>query len=174
MIKKTLSLLCILLAGAQIAANAQRYAVVDMKYMLGKIPEYVKIDTILKIQALKWQKSIDSAKNTADSLQKLFDAEKYMLPDELKSKRELQVKNAFNTIIFLQGHYFGYEGELFKQREKLVQPIQNRIYSTIQQMAIKNSWDFVWDKSAGTGLLYSDPKLDKSDDVLKTMGIKSK
>jgi outer membrane protein len=162
------------LAAVNTALRAQRYAVVDMQYILSKLPEYAKVDTALKLMTVKWQNEIDSAKQSADSLSRRFDAEKYMLADELKTKRQMQVSNANKYVGYLQAKYFGYEGEMFKQREKLVRPIQNEIYNTLQQMGLKNGWDMVLDKSAGTGLLYSDPKLDKSDLVLQALGVITK
>ncbi|ANI90490.1 hypothetical protein A9P82_15055 [Arachidicoccus ginsenosidimutans] len=153
---------------------AQRYAVVDLQYILNKLPEYANADTTLQLMQMKWQKEVDSSKHYADSLSNRFDAEKYMLADELKSKRQIEVDNAEKRVMYLQTKYFGYKGELFQQREKLVQPIQNKIYSVIQQMALKNGWDLVFYKNADTGLLYSDPKLDKSDAVLEALGVKTK
>jgi outer membrane protein len=97
-----------------------------------------------------------------------------MLADELKAKRQIQVDNANKYVQYLQTKYFGFEGEIFKQREKLVRPIQNEIYNATQQLALKNGWDFILDKSAGTGLLYSDPKLNKSDLVLQALGVTEK
>lgn len=156
------------------AAKAQRYAVVDLQYIKSQWPEYHKADTTIKLEAYKWEKVVDSAKLYADSLAHRFDAEQYMLNDELKTKRKTEVENANKRVIYLNTHYFGYQGELFKERERLIQPLQNRLYNIVRQMALKSGWDMVFDKSAGTGMLYSDPKLDKSDLILKELGIASK
>lgn len=156
------------------SAHAQRYAVVDMDYLLSKMPEYARVDTTLELMAVRWQKEIDSVAHYADSLNKDFKVEQYMLADELKAKRMLQIQNAETEVRNLQTKYFGYQGELFKRRAQLVQPIQNKIYSMIQQLSIKYSWDFVLDKSAGTQVIFSDPKLNKSDLILEAMGIKTK
>jgi len=157
-----------------VTLQAQRYAVVDIQYILSKMPSYAKADTTLKLMQVHWQNEIDSAKQKADSLSNRYEAEKYMLADELKTKRQIQVDNANKYVMYLQTKYFGYEGEAFRQREKLVRPIQNEIYNAMQQLALRSGWDFVLDKSAGTGLLYSDPKLDKSDLVLQALGISTK
>ncbi|MDE1190645.1 MAG: OmpH family outer membrane protein [Arachidicoccus sp.] len=153
---------------------AQRYAVVDVQYIKSQWPEYHKADTTVKLEAFKWEKIVDSAKLYADSLAHRFDAEQYMLNDELKQKRKIEVDNANKRVIYLNTHYFGYQGELFKERERLIQPLQNKLYNTIQRMALSSGWDYVLDKSAGTGLLYSDPKLDKSDLILKELGLATK
>jgi len=167
-------LLIILSVGSFAVAHAQRYAVVDMDYMLSKMPEYARVDTTLELMTVKWQQQIDSVSHYADSLRKDFNAEQYMLADELKAKRMLQIQNAETEVRNLRTSYFGYQVELFKRREQLVQPIQNKIYRVIQQLSIKYGWDFVLDKSAGTALIFSDPKLNKSDMILETMGIKTK
>ncbi|HTN36393.1 MAG TPA: OmpH family outer membrane protein [Arachidicoccus sp.] len=171
--KKAIALTVICLVTV-FAVNAQRYAVVDMQYILGKLPEYARVDTTLQLTALKWQREVDSIAHFADSLRKDFSAEQYMLADELKAKRMLQIQSTDNEVHNLQTLYFGYQGMLFKRRSQLVQPIQNKIYSIIQQLSIKNGWDFVLDKSSGTALLFSDPKLNKSDLILDAMGIKTK
>lgn len=172
--KRIAVILIALIAITASTVKAQRYAIVDMQYMLAKMPEYARVDTTLQLMALKWQKEVDSIAHFADSLRKDFEAEQYMLADELKAKRMLQIQNAENEVHNLQTLYFGYQGTLFKKRSELVQPIQNKIYSMIQQLSVKNGWDFVIDKSAGTALLFSDPKLNKSDLILKAMGITAK
>ena len=164
----------LLLIGSGTVASAQRYAVVDMNYLLSKMPEYARVDTTLALMTAKWQKEVDSAGHYADSLRNDFKSEQYMLADELKAKRMLQIQNAETEVRNLRTGYFGYEGELFKKRAQLVQPIQNKLYSMIQQLSVKYSWDFVLDKSAGTQLIFSDPKLNKSDLILEAMGIKTK
>jgi len=156
------------------ASKAQRYAVVDLQYIKSQWAEYHKADTTIKLEAYKWEKVVDSAKLYADSLAHRFDAEQYMLNDELKAKRKTEVENANKRVIYLNTHYFGYQGELFKERERLIQPLQNKLYNIIQQMSLKSGWDMVFDKSAGTGMLYSDPKLDKSDLILKELGLATK
>lgn len=153
---------------------AQRYAVVDLQYIKGQWPQYHQADTTIKLEAYKWEKIVDSAKLYADSLAHRFDAEQYMLNDELKAKRRIEVDNANKRVIYLNTHYFGYQGELFKERERLIQPLQNKLYNIIRQMSLKSGWDMVFDKSAGTSMLYADPKLDKSDLVLKELGLASK
>ena len=72
----------------------------------------------------------------------------------------------------LQKRRFGYEGDLFKERQKLVKPIQDKVYNAVQKIAVARSYDFILDKSEGITVIFADPKLDKSEDVLKELGIK--
>jgi len=102
-----------------------------------------------------------------------FDAEQVMLTDDLKKKREDQLFNMEKEIRDLQKKRFGYEGDLFKERQKLVKPVQDKVYNAIQKMAVNRGYDFVLDKSEGITVIFADPKLDKSEEVLKELGIKS-
>lgn len=154
------------------AAQAQKYAVIDTKYILSKIPEYVDADKKLAAVSEQWQKEIDEMQAVLDQMYKNYDAEQYMLSDELKKKREDELFNKEKQVRDQQKKRFGYQGDLFKEREKLVKPIQDRVYNAIQKMAIARGYDFILDKSEGITVIFADPKLDKSNDVLTTMGIK--
>ncbi len=154
------------------AVQAQKYAVIDTKFILSKIPEYVDADKKLAAVSEQWQKEIDEMQNSLDQMYKNYDAEQYMLSDELKKKREDELFNKEREVRDMQKKRFGYQGDLFKEREKLVKPIQDRVYNAIQKMAIARGYDFILDKSEGITVIFADPKLDKSNDVLTTMGIK--
>ncbi len=154
------------------SATAQRYAVIDTKYILGKMPEYVDADKKLQQISDQWQKEIDDKQAVLDQMYKDYDAEQFMLTDELKKKREDELFNKEKELRDLQKKRFGYEGDLFKEREKLVKPLQDKVYNAIQKMAVARGYDFVLDKSEGITVIFADPKLDKSDEVLQQMGIK--
>ena len=169
--KKTI-LLSIALFSMAFASQAQRYAIIDTKYILGKIPEYVDADKKLSLIGEQWQKEIDDKQTQLDKMYKNYEAEQFMLTDELKKKREDELFVKEKDIRELQKKRFGYEGDLFKERQKLVKPVQDKVYNAVQKMAIAKAYDFVLDKSEGITIIFADPKLDKSDDVLKEMGIK--
>lgn len=157
---------------ASVSVNAQRYAIIDTKYILSKMPEYVDADKKLQEISEQWQKEIDDKQAALDLMYKNYDAEQYMLTDELKKKREDELFNKEKELRDLQKRRFGYEGDLFKEREKLVKPLQDKVYNAIQKMAVARGYDFVLDKSEGITVIFADPKLDKSDEVLQQMGIK--
>jgi outer membrane protein len=170
--KKTLFVACCLLALA-LAGNAQaRYAIVDTKYILDKLPEYKDAQKKLDQTSLQWQKEIDDRQAALDKMYKDYDAEQVMLSDTLKKKREDQLFNKEKEVRDLQRKRFGFEGDLFKLRQELVKPIQDKVYNAIQQIAVNRMYDFILDKSEGITVIFADPKLDKSEDVLKTLGIK--
>jgi len=151
---------------------AQRYAVIDTKYILRKMPEYVDADKKLQTVSDQWQKEIDDRQAELDKMYKDYNAEQFMLSDDLKKKREDELFNKEKELRDLQKKRFGYQGDLFKEREKLVKPLQDRVYNAVQKIAVARGYDFILDKSEGITVIFADPKLDKSDDVLRELGIK--
>lgn len=170
--KKLLLLLVVLLCLAGATQAQQRYAVIDTKYILDKVPEYKDADKKLAAVSQQWQKEIDDRQATLDKMYKNYEAEQFMLTDELKKKREDELFVREKEVRELQKKRFGYEGDLFKERQRLVKPIQDKIYNAIQKLATARNYDFVLDKSEGITVIFADPKLDKSDDVLKELGIR--
>ena len=168
--KLLLSATCLLLIA--VTASAQSYAVVDTKYILGKMPEYVDAQKKLDQTSTMWQKEIDDKQAALNKMYKEYDAEKVMLSDTLQKKREIQLFNAEKEVRDLQRKRFGYEGDLFKLRQELIKPIQDKVYDAIQHLAVVRMYDFILDKSEGITVIFADPKLDKSEDVLKALGIK--
>jgi outer membrane protein len=154
------------------SGNAQRYAIVDTKYILGKMPDYTEAQKRLDQQSEIWQKEIDDKQEVLSKMYKDFEAEQVMLSDDLKKKREDEIFNREKEVRDLQRKRFGFEGDLFKKRQELVKPIQDKVYNAIQKIAINRMYDFILDKSEGITVIFADPKLDKSEDVLKELGIK--
>ncbi|MEO7316289.1 MAG: OmpH family outer membrane protein [Ginsengibacter sp.] len=151
---------------------SQRYAVIDTKYILEKIPEYKSSQAKLDQFSEMWQQEIDRKSADLDRMYKNYDAEVVMLSEGLRKKREDEIYNKEIELRDLQKKRFGFEGDLFKKREELIKPIQDRVYNAIQKLAASKLYDFILDKSEGITVIFADPKLDKSDDVLKEMGIK--
>ena len=151
---------------------AQKYAVVDTRYILDKMPEYRTAQQQLDVMAATWQKQIDSMQSSLDRLYREFDAEQVMLTAELKKRKEDQLFNKEKELRDLQRKRFGFEGDLFRKRQELVKPVQDKVYNAIQKLAASRGYDFVLDKSEGITIIFADPKLDKSEDVLRELGIK--
>jgi outer membrane protein len=167
--KKTLLIaFCLLLVGF---ANAQRYAIIDTKYILDKVPDYKQAQKQLDDIAAGWQKEIDAMQQELDRMYKDFDAEQVMLSDDLKKKREDQLFAREKKVRDLQRQRFGFEGDLFKKRQELIKPIQDKVYSAVQRLATQRGYDFILDKSEGITVIFADPKLEKSDDVLRELGV---
>ena len=148
-----------------------KYAVINTKYILDKIPEYKEADKKLKLLGDSWQLEIDEKQQTLDKMYKNYEAEQFMLSEDLRKKREDELFMKEKELRDLQKKRFGYEGDLFKERQKLVKPIQDKVYNAVQKMAVARSYDFILDKSEGITIIFADPKLDKSDDILKELGV---
>ena len=161
-----------LLLTAAFATNAQRYAVIDSKYILGRIPEYKEAQKKLDNFSEIWAKDLDQRQAAMDKMYKDYDAEQIMLTDVLKKKREDELYNKEKELRDLQKKRFGFEGDLFRKRQELIKPIQDRVYNAVQKLAVEKLYDFILDKSEGITVIFADPKLDKSDDVLRNMGVK--
>lgn len=168
--KITIVLFCLL--SFSFIASAQRYAVIDSKYILEKIPEYKDAKKRLDQFSELWQQELDQKQVAMDKMVKDFDAEQVMLPDNLKKKREDEIYNKEKELRDLQRKRYGFEGDLFKKRQELIKPIQDKVYNAIQKLAVDKQYDFILDKSEGITVIFADPKLDKSEEVLKNLGVK--
>ncbi|MEI7472027.1 MAG: OmpH family outer membrane protein [Chitinophagaceae bacterium] len=157
---------------ASFQGNAQRYAVIDSKFILEKLPEYKEAQKKLDQFSDQWQQEIEQKQVIVDKMYKDYDAEQVMLSDELKKKREDEIYNKDKELRELQKKRFGFEGDLFKKRQELIKPIQDRVYNAVQKLAIEKSYDFILDKSEGITVIFADPKLDRSEDVLRNLGVK--
>jgi outer membrane protein len=170
---KKLLFVALMVLGTTMGVKAQqRYAVIDTKYILERIPAYKEADAKLKLIGEQWQKEIDDLQVQLDKMYKNYESEQFMLTEALKKKREDELFEKEKQVRDLQKKRFGYEGDLFKERQRLIKPVQDKVYDAIQKIATSRSYDFVLDKSEGITIIFADPKLDKSDDVLKELGIK--
>ncbi len=161
-----------LLMGFGMLGFSQKFAVIDTRYILDRMPDYKAAQEQLDDIAAGWQKDIDTKQAELDKMYKDYEAEQVMLTDDLKKKREDQLFNKEKDLRDLQRKRFGFEGDLFKKRQELVKPIQDKVYNAVQKMAVQRGYDLVLDKSEGITIIFADPKFDKSEDVLKELGVK--
>ena len=152
-------------------ASAQHYCIIYSKYILEKVNDYKDAQTKLDNLSKAWQDEIDNKMSEVDKMYKGYQAEKPMLSDDMRNKRQDEIVAKEKAAKDLQKQRFGYEGDLFKKRQELIKPIQDRVFNAVQKMASSKGYDVVLDKSGGITLFYADPKLDKSDEVLKILGI---
>jgi outer membrane protein len=163
--------ICLLMSVTTVQAQG-RYGIVDTKYILDKMPEYKEAQKKLDQFSEQWQKEIDDKQQALDKMYKDYEAEQVMLSDELKKKRENELFLKEKEVRDLQRKRFGFEGDLFKKRQELVKPIQDRVYNAIQKLAVNRQFDFILDKSEGITVIFADPKLDRSEDILRDLGVK--
>lgn len=153
--------------------GAQKYACVNTEYILANIPDYASAQSKLDKQSAAWQKELEDKFQEIDKLYKTFQQEAYLLPDNLKRKREEELKAKEAEARELQNKYFGPGGDLDKKRAKLMKPIQDRVYNAIERIAKEKSYAFILDKSGSATLLYVSAKYDISDQVLDMLGYKA-
>jgi len=169
LIKSTFML--VLLTAVSPLVNAQKFAYVDSDYILSQIPEYRSAQKQIDELAEKWQKEIDNQYAAIDKMYKDYRAEKVLLNGEQQKEREAEIIAKENEVRKFQQDKFGYEGALFKKREELIKPIQDRVFEAIQQVAKENSLDFMFDKSGEMIMLFTNARYDRSDEVLEELGI---
>jgi outer membrane protein len=152
---------------------AQKYAYVDTKYILENISEYKASQQQLDQVSINWQKEIEAKYAVIDKLYKDYQAEQILLTEEMKRKREAEITAKEKEVKEFQKQKFGFEGELFKKKQELVKPIQDKIFNAVKKLATDQGYAVIFDKSSDLIMLYTNPKYDKSDDVLLMMGYKA-
>jgi outer membrane protein len=169
--KKLLSTAVLICLGI-LPAFAQKYAYVETEYILSNVPEYKAAQSQIDNMSVQWQKEIEARYAEIDKMYRAFQAESILLTDEMKKKRENEIIAKEKDAKDLQKQRFGVDGDLFKKRQELVKPIQDKIYNAIKALAEKGNYAVIFDKSSDLSMLYSNPKYDKSDDILVAMGYK--
>ena len=164
--------LLILLAGTAFAnSQAQRSAYVDTEYILDMLPEYRSAQKQLEQLSADWEKDIEKKQVAIDKMYRDFTAEQVLLTEELRKKREQEIKDKEKELRDYRNQKFGYEGELFKKRQELIKPIQDKVFDAVQKVAKQGALDFIFAKGSDMIMLYSNAKYDKSDEVLTELGV---
>jgi outer membrane protein len=171
LVKPLVIVLMLSLSAWLTSATAQKFAFVDTEYILKRIPAYEAAQDQITQASKKWQSEVEAAFQGVSALYKAFQTENVFLSAEMKAKRENEIVEKEKQAKQLQQRYFGPEGELFKRREALIKPIQDDIYSAISAIATEKGYAAIFDKASNVGVIFSDPKIDISDDVLKQLGI---
>ena len=167
---KKIFLTAILVACIGFFPKAQKYAFVDTDYILDNIPEYADAQTQMDELSVQWQKEIEVKFTEIDKLYKAFQNESVLLPEDMKKKREDDIIKKEKDAKDLQKKRFGKDGDLFKKRQELVKPIQDKIYTAIEGIAADDNYAVVFDKANNATLIYTNPKFDISELVLDKMG----
>jgi outer membrane protein len=169
---KTLQKLILLSSILLLSINsyAQKFAYVDTDYILTKVPEFVQAEEKINEFSKQWQSEIEAAYQDVEQMYRTYQSEQVLLTSEMKTKREESIIEKEKSVQTLQQKYFGSQGELYKKRQDLIKPIQDRIFDAVQQLAATNKYSIIFDASSDLIMLYSNPDLDKSDKVLELMG----
>jgi outer membrane protein len=167
---KKISLIFLFSVSSFVVAQAQKFALIDMEYIMKHIPAYESANDQLDILSKKWQIEVDAAMQNVQNMNNSYQTEVVFLSPEMKTKRENEIITQEKAAQDLKIHYFGPNGELFKKRESLIKPIQDEIYNAIQSISNDQGYQLVLDKTSAMNIIFSSPKLDISDDVLSKLG----
>ena len=167
--KKLIISLC-LLVGIAIAGNAQKFAMVDMEYIMKNIPAFETANEQLTQISKKWQSEVEAQMQEVQNMYKNYQTELVFLSEDMKVKREEEIVSKEKAAQELKRTYFGTEGELFKKRQSLMKPIQDEVYAAIQDVSKEKDLSLVFDKSSSMNVIFTSPKLDISDLILTKLG----
>jgi outer membrane protein len=168
------SLIILILAFSGIASSfAQKYAFVDTEYILNNIPNYKAAQEQIDKLSAQYESEVKSLYNEIDKMYKDYQAEKVLLTDEVKTKREEQIITKEREAKKMQNDYFGEEGLLFKKRQELIKPIQDDVYNAVKALANEGGYAVIFDSASGPTMLYTNPRYDISDEVLQRLGYKN-
>ncbi|MBQ2187501.1 MAG: OmpH family outer membrane protein [Bacteroidales bacterium] len=163
--------MCMTLGMIRVQAQGnQKIAYIDTEYILQNIPEYSDAQEEINQMSANWAKELKKLQNKIDQMVREYQTESVLLSDDMKTKKETAIAEKEQELSNLQMQYFGPEGELFSKKVELIQPIQEKVYNAIQQVAQVKNYAFVLDKAAGNTILYCNEKFDISDDVLDEIG----
>jgi len=167
---KKMVVIALLLTLGAIGAQAQKYALIDMEYILKNIPAYEMANDQLNSISKKWQDEVESVQQEAQNLYKKYQADLVFLSPDMKTKREAEIVAKEQEAQDLKKKYFGTDGELFKKRQSLIRPIQDDIYNAVKEIAEKQGYALVIDRASAMSIIYATPKIDISNDILAKLG----
>ena len=163
-------LLFIALLALPMSVFAQKYALVDMEYILKNVPAYERANEQLNQISKKWEGEVEALLKEVETMYKKYQSESVFLSDAQKQKTEEAIMAREKEASDLKKKYFGSEGELFKKRQSLMSPIQDEIYNAVRDISDQKGYQLVLDRASGGSIIYASPKIDISDEVLQKLG----
>ncbi|MBQ9218333.1 MAG: OmpH family outer membrane protein [Muribaculaceae bacterium] len=167
---KKIALVLVAVLAGMFSASAQKFALVDMEYILKNIPSYEMANEQLNQVSQRWQREVDDLKKEADTMYKNFQSDMVFLTDEQKKKKEAEIVAKEKEASQLQYKYFGPQGELFKKRESLIKPIQDEIYNAMKKVSEERGFQVIFDRASSQSILFASPRIDVSNEVLSKLG----
>jgi outer membrane protein len=153
-----------------VTTMAQKFALIDMEYIMKNIPAYEMTNEQLSQLSKKWQNEVEALQQQAQNMYKSFQSDLVFLSAEMKTKREEEIVKKEQEAQDLKRQYFGAEGELFQKRTSLMKPIQDEIYTAVRDIAEDKGYQVVVDRASAMSIIYGSPKIDISNEVLIKLG----
>lgn len=167
--RKIFIVLAIMIAGISVA-SAQKFALVDMQYILRNVPAYEMANEQLNQQSQRWEKEVTELSKEAETMYKNYEADMVFLTDEQKKKREEEIVVKENEARDMRYRYFGPEGELYKKRQALMKPIQEEVYNAVKAVAEEKGYQTIFDRASSQSIVFASPRIDVSNEVLAKLG----
>lgn len=168
-IKKILFVVAAVVASA-FAANAQKFALVDMEYVLSNIAAYEVANNQLEQLSQRWQKEVENVSREAETMYNNYKSQMPFLTDEQKKRNEEEIVAKEKEAAELRNKYFGPEGELYKKRQTLMKPIQEEVYNAIKKVSEERGYMCVFDRASSADIIFASPRIDISNEVLAKLG----
>lgn len=167
--KKILLTLTVMIT-AWLGASAQKFALVDMEYILKQVPNYEMANEQLRQLSARWQKEVEQVSRDADTMYKKYLADKVFLTEDQIKKREEEIVAKEKEATDLRYKYFGPEGELYKKRQTLMKPIQDDVYNAVKKVSEERGYQCVFDRASSANIVFASPRIDISNEVLAKLG----
>lgn len=167
--KKFILTICLAIAGIA-GASAQKFALVDMDYILRNVPAYEMANEQLNQVSQRWEKEVTELGKEAENMYKNYQSDMVFLTDDQKKKREAAIVAKEKEVTDLRYKYFGPEGELYKKRQALMQPIQEDIYNAVKAVSEEKGYMAIFDRASSQSIVFASPRIDVSNDVLAKLG----
>lgn len=164
-------LLALLLLTVALGTQAQKFGWVDSEFIMAKMPDYAKAQVELNALSDTWQKEIEAQKKDIDQLHRTYQAEEVVLTEAMKKKRQDEILKKEQDLKAYQNKQFGYEGQLFKKRQELNKPVQDKVFEAVEKVAKKKQLAVLFDKSGDLTMLYTNPAHDYTEFVLEELGL---
>lgn len=167
--KKLIFTLIVCAAGC-LGANAQKFALVDMEYILRNVPAYEMANEQLNQVSLRWEKEVTELSKETEAMYKNYQSERVFLTEEQRKKREEELVAKETEVANLKYKYFGPEGELYKKRQSLMKPIQEEVYNAVKKVAEEKGYQAIFDRASSQSIVFASPRIDVSNEVLTKLG----
>ena len=167
---KRIALTVIAVVACAMASYAQKFALVDMEYILKNVPSYEMANEQLNQVSQRWQREVDDLAQEAEAMYKNYQSELVFLTDDQKKKKESEIVAKEKEATELRYKYFGPQGELYKKRQALIKPIQDEVYNAVKKVSEERGYSVIFDRASSESIIFASPRIDVSNEVLAKMG----
>lgn len=167
---KKLIFTLIVCAVSALSASAQKFALVDMEYILRNVPAYEMANEQLNQVSLRWEKEVSELSKEAETMYKNYQSERVFLTEDQRKKKEDEIVAKEKEVTDLKYKYFGPEGELYKKRQSLMKPIQEEVYNAVKKVSEEKGYQVIFDRASSQSIVFASPRIDVSNEVLAKLG----